>query len=152
MISTYVSEQMLQTDLSPASFWVTNPSNTLTNNRAAGGDFYGFWYEIKPNPDGPSANPDICPQGMELGPSRDNVAHSYVRFGLRVFVLAARADPCADTIDLSAADVYSTNPVSESVFSNYILFKNMEAGFLGEKVGNLKIENFKVADSGEGGI
>lgn len=44
MISTYVSEQMLQTDLSPASYWITNPSNTVINNRAAGGDFYGFWY------------------------------------------------------------------------------------------------------------
>lgn len=99
MISTYVSEQMLQTDLSPASFWITNPSNTIINNRAAGGDFYGFWYEVKPHPDGPSANADICPQGMKLGTSANNVAHSYERFGLRVFIHAARKYPCQDTID-----------------------------------------------------
>lgn len=46
---------MGQTDISVASFWVTNPSNNLRFNRAAGGDFYGFWYEIKTHPDGPSA-------------------------------------------------------------------------------------------------
>jgi len=38
---------MMQTDISVASYWITNPSNTIRNNRAAGGDFYGFWYEIK---------------------------------------------------------------------------------------------------------
>lgn len=46
---------MLQTDISVASFWVTNPTNTLRFNHAAGSDFYGMWYEIKANPDGPSA-------------------------------------------------------------------------------------------------
>jgi hypothetical protein len=47
-----------------ASFWITNPLNMVSNNHAAGSDFYGFWYEIKPNPDGPSATSDICPPGM----------------------------------------------------------------------------------------
>ena len=58
---------MLQTDITAASYWLTNPLNTVINNRAAGGDFYGFWYEIKENPDGPSARGDVCPQGMALG-------------------------------------------------------------------------------------
>ena len=81
---------MMQTDISVASFWVTNPTNHLRNNRAAGGDFYGFWYEIKPHPDGPSATEDVCPIGNPLGESHDNVAHSYKRFGLRIFKLYSR--------------------------------------------------------------
>ena len=52
---------MLQTDITVASYWITNPNNFLYRNRAAGSDFYGFWYEIKVNPDGPSATSDICP-------------------------------------------------------------------------------------------
>jgi hypothetical protein len=52
---------MLQTDITTSSYWITNPLNTVINNRAAGSDFYGFWYEIKPNPDGPSARGDVCP-------------------------------------------------------------------------------------------
>jgi hypothetical protein len=81
---------MMQTDISVASFWVTNPTNHLRFNRAAGGDFYAYWYEIKEHPDGPSATEDICPIGNPLGESHDNVAHSYRRFGLRIFKLYSR--------------------------------------------------------------
>lgn len=35
---------MLQTDTSVASIWVTNPTNDVYGNAAAGGDFYGIWY------------------------------------------------------------------------------------------------------------
>ncbi len=58
---------MMQTDVSVASFWITNPYNHLRYNHAAGSDFYGIWYEIKPHPDGPSATLDICPIGNMLG-------------------------------------------------------------------------------------
>lgn len=86
---------MLQTDISVASFWVTHPSNHFRYNHAAGSDFYGFWYEIKTNPDGPSACNDVCPIGNPLGDCHDNVAHSNVRFGLRIFKLAPRTYPCS---------------------------------------------------------
>jgi len=35
---------MLQSDISVASYWITNPFNIVRNNHAAGGEFYGFWY------------------------------------------------------------------------------------------------------------
>jgi hypothetical protein len=83
-IASLESWQMMQTDISVASYWVTNPLNHLRFNHAAGGDFYGFWYEVKERPDGPSATSDVCPRGNPLGESHDNVAHSYERFGLRI--------------------------------------------------------------------
>ncbi len=46
-ISSRAVTNMLQTDTSVASFWVTNPTNDFYGNRAAGSDFYGIWYEIK---------------------------------------------------------------------------------------------------------
>lgn len=67
IIGTRQVWSMLQSDITAASYWITNPLNRVVNNRAAGGDFYGFWYEIKEHPDGPSARNDICPQGMALG-------------------------------------------------------------------------------------
>ncbi len=85
---------MLQSDITAASFWVTNPLNYVRRNRAAGGDFYGFWYELKEHPDGPSANSDVCPQGFALGAFEDNKAHSFLNFGLRIFVSTARERPC----------------------------------------------------------
>jgi len=89
---------MTQSDVTVASFWITNPYNTVRNNHAAGGDFYGFWYEVMEHPIGPSTTSDICPQGMPILEAKDNVAHSYERFGLRVFELSAREDPCGDTM------------------------------------------------------
>jgi hypothetical protein len=85
---------MMQTDMSVASYWVTNPTNILRHNHAAGSDFYGVWYEIKEHPDGPSATEDICPIGNPMGESRNNTAHSNVRFGLRIFDYYARQNPC----------------------------------------------------------
>lgn len=67
MISSINSLTLLQSDISVASYWITNPYNTVRRNHAAGSDFYGFWYEIKEHPDGPSATSDICPMGMPLG-------------------------------------------------------------------------------------
>jgi hypothetical protein len=43
-IGSLVASNMLQTDTSVASFWVTNPTNNFYGNRAAGSDFYGIWY------------------------------------------------------------------------------------------------------------
>jgi hypothetical protein len=124
MISSITSFTMLQSDITVASYWITNPFNTVVRNRAAGGDFYGFWYEIKSNPDGPSATYDVCPMGMQLGLSRDNIAHSNIRFGLRIFKLSARKFPCLPPQDENLIDPYSANPAIESVFTNYTLWKN----------------------------
>ena len=121
---------MLQTDMSVASYWITNPTNYLRRNRAAGGDFYGFWYEIKPNPDGPSATSDVCPIGNPLGESHDNIAHSYKRFGLRIFQLASRTIPCLPIRNDNNSDPWSDNPSIESKFYNYLLYKNGESGVL----------------------
>ena len=93
-ISSISVSNMLQTDFSVASFWVTNPTNDVYGNHAAGSDFYGIWYEIKPNPDGPSATMDVCPMGNPLGNVYNNTAHSNIRFGLRIFILYSRLYPC----------------------------------------------------------
>ena len=99
LMSSIVSFTLLQSDVTVASIWVTNPNNIVRRNHAAGGDFYGLWYEIKEHPDGPSATADVCPQGLPLGECQDNVAHSNRRFGLRIFHHYARKYPCEPTQD-----------------------------------------------------
>lgn len=38
---------LLSSDTSPATFWMTNPNNTWTNNVAAGSESgYGFWLRL----------------------------------------------------------------------------------------------------------
>jgi hypothetical protein len=52
---------LTNTDVSVANYWCTNPDNILRNNNAAGSQFYGFWYELHPHPEGPTTDPSICP-------------------------------------------------------------------------------------------
>lgn len=85
---------MLQTDITVATYWITNPQNIVRRNRSGGSEWYGFWYEIKTNPDGPSATSDICPPGLNVIEFSDNWSHSNGRFGLRIFILAPRQFPC----------------------------------------------------------
>ena len=67
IISTRASTNMLQTDTSCASIWVTNPANDVYGNVVGGSDFYGIWYEIKEHPDGPSGSSHVCPIGNPMG-------------------------------------------------------------------------------------
>ena len=60
-IMTLPSWSLLNTDQTPASFWITHPDNIFRGNHAAGSLFYSFWFDTKPNPTGPSYDPNICP-------------------------------------------------------------------------------------------
>ena len=85
VVDTRASDSLLNTDQTPASFWITHPDNILRNNHAAGSDRYGYWYDLQVNSIGPSFDPNICPENSKLGEFRDNVAHSNGRYGLRIF-------------------------------------------------------------------
>jgi hypothetical protein len=52
----------LNTDQTPASFWITNPNNILRRNHAAGSPYYGFWFDLKPNPTGYKTDSLIIPE------------------------------------------------------------------------------------------
>jgi hypothetical protein len=108
------SWSLLNTDQSPASFWITHPDNIFKGNHAAGSDNYGFWFDTKPNPMGPSFTPDVCPENAQLGEFTDNVAHSNGKYGLRIFhKLIPRTYPCRKiTYDATnPSDPYHANPL-----------------------------------------
>ena len=44
IVSSRAVTNMLQTDTSTASIWVTHPTNDVYGNHVAGSDFYGMWY------------------------------------------------------------------------------------------------------------
>ena len=87
---TKASNSLLDTDITPASFWITLPTNYFYNNSAAGSDWYGFWFDLSKPPSELSASDDVCPRGdlpplPPLGAFEDNTAHSNVRDGVRLF-------------------------------------------------------------------
>lgn len=153
VIGSLQTTRMLQTDTSVASFWITNPTNDFVDNVAAGSDFYGIWYELKEHPDGPSATIDVCPMGNPLGTVTNNVAHSNIRFGLRIFILASRMYPC-DPVrnNTDPNDPWSYNPSQASVFQNFTIYKSKEDGVLSEETGNVVFDRFIIAESFHAGV
>lgn len=81
-------EEILETDngfstvqnRSPASFWITNPNNTFTDNVAAGTQGTGFWFAFPQKPLNASASHprfiNLQPYKEPLGAFDGNVAHS----------------------------------------------------------------------------
>ena len=47
---TRKSMSLLDTDTTPASFWITFPTNYFYNNTAAGSERYGFWFDLQVRP------------------------------------------------------------------------------------------------------
>ncbi|MBN3294523.1 PKHL1 protein, partial [Polypterus senegalus] len=79
------STSLLNDDVTPAGYWVTNPNNTVRHNAAAGGTHFGFWYRMHDNPDGPSYTPNVCQKRVPLGQFYNNTVHSQGWFGIWIF-------------------------------------------------------------------
>jgi len=159
IMQTKRSMSLLNTDQTPASFWITHPDNQFRNNHAAGSDRYGYWYDTQLTAMGPSFDPNICPENSKIGEFRDNVAHSNGRYGFRIFHnLIPRTFPCKpivfdSTKDRSKGeDPYHKNPLIEANFYNLISYKNGRNGAIAERIGAMKFHNFKTADNMEAGI
>jgi len=62
VMNSHRSWSLLNTDTTPANFWITFPDNDFIGNHAAGSDNYGFWFDSKDHSTGPSASTDVCPR------------------------------------------------------------------------------------------
>lgn len=84
-VATASSYSLLNTDQTPASFWISHPNNYFKGNHAAGAEMYGFWYDLHDHPTGSSETTDICPQYERMGLFEGNTAHSNGRYGVRIY-------------------------------------------------------------------
>ena len=158
VVSTRRSWSLLNTDQTPASFWITHPDNIFIGNHAAGSDRYGYWFDTQENPINGSFTPTICPVHEKLGEFRDNETHSNGRYGLRLFhKLIPRTRGCDpwifDNSDSNAVGYpYPANPAIPAKFYNLVSWKNLRAGAIAEEMGAVEWHNFKVADNLQAGM
>ncbi len=82
------ADVLLPTDTEPATYWITNPANTMIGNVAAGSDTFGFWFALPERPTGPSATDARFKNWMlrrtPLTAFKGNIAHSNGNTGLNV--------------------------------------------------------------------
>ena len=139
------SSSLLNDDVTPASFWVTNPNNTIQHNAAAGGTHFGFWYRMHDHPDGPSYTTDVCPINVPLGVFNNNTAHSFGWFGLWIFPDYFPLEGSCGGANVEPAvfrglTAWNNDKGAEAVnsgalqFVDFVLVQNKLAGYEGKKV------------------
>ena len=160
---TRASASLLNSDATPATFWITNPDNYFTANAAAGSDRYGFWFDLPVHPGGASATTLVCPRGTPLGRFHGNRAHSNGRYGLRLFKgFVPRAHACDPFVgvgdgklksrdDLAVLD-HAANPPVPAVFTDFTSYKNGRDGAIATVAGAIVFHRFALADNGRAGV
>lgn len=81
VILVRVSYSLQNSDYTPSGFYISNPSNTYTNNRVAGSEGHGFWYDLYTAAVGGTSG-SISPYNIPLTSFENNGAHTNLRHGL----------------------------------------------------------------------
>jgi hypothetical protein len=133
------SSSLLNVDITPATYWVVNPSNILRHNAAAGGTHFGYWYRLPVHPTGPSATNTVRPRNLPLTQFTNNSAHSFGWYGIWVFPSyhPVRSDTCRD--------------VEPAVFDNYIAWRTVR-GIEFLSIGAVQVKNSIFLDNVVAGI
>lgn len=149
----------LNTDTTPAGFWITTPDNAFIENRVGGSDRYAYWYDLQIHAIGPHANTAICPENERVGEFRDNHAHSCGRYGLRLFHnMVPRKYPCkpivydSDYLSKGEDSPWWQNPPITANFNGFTGWKNLRNGAIAKTVGDIRFNDFKTADNLLAGI
>ncbi|XP_036949440.1 PKHD1 like 1, tandem duplicate 1 isoform X2 [Acanthopagrus latus] len=135
------STSLLNDDVTPAAYWVTNPNNIIRHNAAAGGTHFGFWYRMHDNPDGPSFDRNICQKRVPLGEFYNNTVHSQGWFGLWIF---------ADFFPMKNGGCRSKTP-EPAVFRGLTTW-NCEKGAEWVNVGAVQFHDFLMVNNEKAGI
>ncbi|KAL7555749.1 hypothetical protein ACA910_013059 [Epithemia clementina (nom. ined.)] len=81
-----------ETDAAPATFWMSNPSNSWIGNVAAGSESSGFWFELRLRGAMASVFAGSDPRSLPLRKFEGNVAHSNGDRGLRTYPIGYMPD------------------------------------------------------------
>nr|XP_055075552.1 fibrocystin-L-like [Misgurnus anguillicaudatus] len=136
------STSLLNDDVTPAAYWVTNPNNTIRHNAAAGGTHFGFWYQIDNCPYGSSSyGATICPFKIPLLEFFNNTVHSQGWYGLWIL---------PEYFPVQNEYWYSTTP-APVVFRRLTSWNN-EKGAEWGNVGAVQFSEFLMVNNEKAGV
>jgi hypothetical protein len=128
-IKTIPSMNLLNTDQTPAGFWIVSCANYIINNHAVASRRYGLWVRPEISATGTSVNtPDVHPVNIPVLEFRGNQAHSNGKYGLRIF------------------DEYFPN--APSVIRDLFVWRNGGVGWTGTVIGQIGFDGVVAVQNG----
>ncbi|PRP81432.1 hypothetical protein PROFUN_10962 [Planoprotostelium fungivorum] len=120
--NTNATRRILDSDSTPAVFWITNMNNTFYNNAASGADS-GFWIGLSLTPGGISEAlyPNLKPINIPAAGMGYNTAHSVASFGLD----NSRSVGTNGAFDPRLGDETIRVP---NIWSNFVVYKGLAGG------------------------
>ena len=148
------SSAHLNSDITPAAFWVTNPDNYVCHNAAAGGSHFAFWYNMPVHPGGPSYTTAICPRNVPLLEFCNNTAHAQGWYGLWIFptYYPMEGGGCSSTLVSTPASTPVSTPVSTPAEFYSLTAWQVERGAEAVEVGNVRFIDFLISDTDKAGV
>ena len=149
------TDQLIPSDNTASTFWITNPDNTYRGNVSAGSEATGFWMAFPEHPTGKFEGTEVSkatwPRRMQLKEFSGNVSHSDVD-GL-MFDRGTNAQGkfnLGGNTHLPYADPSDTNSARlETVIKDFTSYKNSNAA-IWARGENHVFTGLKLADSGIG--
>ncbi|MEO8635797.1 MAG: G8 domain-containing protein [Gemmatimonadales bacterium] len=118
------ADRLLASDSRPATFWLTNPDNTVRGNHAAGSRGFGFWYAFPATPSGLSVGQPDLPRTTPLREFSGNVAHSNHSGGLNVDD-GPKLDGTTEVTSYDPrVDPANSSPAVEANFTGFLAYKH----------------------------
>ena len=132
---------LLNSDINPATFLITNPNNYFEGNRACGSSFYGILLDMPITSTGKCIGINTCPRDYNIISFKDNFSHSNGKYGMRIFSEYAPKSQLCGVVNYF--DILNV----QAIFNSTTLYKNAEKGIVVDKIGSLLFSNFKIADN-----
>lgn len=141
--------RILPSDATPATFWITNPDNTIRDNDAAGSVAFGFWFALPAAPTGLSTGQPDAPRLTPLRQFLDNEAHSNRQPGLNVDNGPTAALTTETTSYTPRLDAVATGTPVIGTFQNFSGWKNSQRA-VWIRGSALRLDNAILADNMQG--
>jgi cell migration-inducing and hyaluronan-binding protein len=149
------TDQLLPSDNTAATFWITNPDNTYRGNVSAGSEATGFWLAFPEHPTGKFEGTEIAaktwPRRTQIREFSGNVAHSNIE-GL-MFDRGPNAQGrfnLGGNTHLAFSDPSDTNSARlESVLKDMTIYKSRGAAIWARGEHHV-FDGLKIADSAIG--
>lgn len=143
-------QELLPSDVNPATFWITNPDNTWRRNVAAGSKGFGFWFALPVSPTGLSTGSTQRPRETPLREFVDNVAHSNANTGLNVDD-GPNPDGTTSTAHYAPKQIPgSSSPSVTAYFQHFTAYKHNNGRGVWLRGTELRLVNAMLADNAIG--